>query len=322
MADIQMRKGIFGFLLVLLVGAAIAHAAESCPPAGHYNNGLALDKTGLHDRAIEEYSLAIVANPEDAAAYYRRGLDYGRKGHFDRETEDYSKAMALAPDIERSARGAETWNDAEIEAFTKAITADPDNAWAYYSRGIALRLKGRPEEAAEDFRKTLALDPGHIWAIYHLGAALRTLGRLDEAVAAYDRALALDAALPWAAYNRGLILNRQGRYAAAIEDFTRTLELDPNYATPPEQSPNYAWAYYDRGFAYLRQKQYRSAIADFTKAAAIAPTFPPVYYWRATAYVGIGKKEKAREDMRRAARLGSPAARKWLAGRTAAAKSP
>jgi len=316
-----MRKRFSIVLLFLVVGTAGAHAAESCPPAGHYMNGLALDKTGLHDRAIEEYSLAIAADPGDAAAYYRRGLDYGRKGHFDRETEDYSKATALAPDVERSARGTERWNDGEIEAFTRAIADNPGDAWAYYSRGIALRLKGRAAEAAEDFGKALALDAGHISAIYHLGAALRTLGRLGEALAAYDRALSLDPALPWAAYNRGLILSRQGRYAAAIEDFTRTLELDPNYATPAEQSPNYAWAYYDRGFAHLKQKQYKPAIADFTKVAAIASGFPPIYYWRAMAYSAIGKKAKAREDMRRAAGLGSAGAKRWLADPTAAAPS-
>ena len=257
-----MKQGFFGLLVVLLVGATAAHAADSCMLATYYSRGLALDKAGRHDRAIEEYSLAIAMDPGDAAAYYRRGLDYGRKGHFDRETEDYSKATALDPDVERSARGAEKWSDGEIEVFTKAITAEPGDAWAYYSRGIALRLKGRPEEAVEDFRKTLALDPANISAIYHLGAALRTLGRLDEALAAYDRALSLDAALPWAAYNRGLILTRRDRHAAAIEEFTRTLELDPNYATPAEQSPNYAWAYYDRGFAYLQAK------------AAISPPSP------------------------------------------------
>ena len=322
MADVRMRKWFFSFLLLLLVGAATAHAADSCMLATYYSRGLALDKIGKHDRAIEEYSLAIAADPGNAAAYYRRGLDYGRKGHFDRETEDYSKARDLDPNVERSARGTERWDDHEVEAFTKAISENPGDAWAYYSRGIALRLKGRPEEAVEDFRKTLALDPANIAAIYHLGAALRTLGRLDEALAAYDRALSLDAALPWAAYNRGLILTRRGRHAAAIEDFTRTLELDPNHATPAEQSPNYAWAYYDRGFAYLQQERYKSAIADFAKAAAIAPAFPPVYYWRATAYSAIGKKAKAREDMRRAARLGSPAAAKWLADRCPPPKSP
>ena len=288
-----MRKGIFGFLLVLMVGAATVHAGESLPVRRPTTAAAwPWTKRGQHDRAIEEYSLAIATDPGDAAAYYRRGLDYGRKGHFDRETEDYSKATALDPNVERSARGTERWSDGEIEAFTKAIAEEPGDAWAYYSRGIALRLKGRPDEAAEDFRKALTLDPGHISAIYHLGAALRTLGRLDEALAAYDRALSLDAALPWAAYNRGLILSRQGRYAAAIEDFTKTLELDPNYATPAEQSPNYAWAYYDRGFACLKQKRYTLAIADFAKAAAIAPAFPPVYYWRAMAYSAIGKKER------------------------------
>ncbi len=315
-----MRKGIFGFLLLLMVGVAAAHAADSCLSEIYYSRGLALDKTGRHDRAIEEYSLAISVDPGDAAAYYRRGLDYGRKGHFDRETEDYSKATALVPDVERSARGTEKWGDGEIEAFTKTIADNPTDAWAYYSRGIALRLKGRAEEAAGDFRKALALDPGHIWAIYHLGAALRTLGRLDEAVGEYDRALSIDAALAWAVYNRGLILSRQGRYAAAIVDFRRTLELDPNYTRSVELTPNYAWAYYDRGYAYLKQKQYKTAIADFTKAAVVAPGFPPTYYWRAMAYSGVGKKEKAREDMRRAARLGSGAAGKWLADHTAAAR--
>ncbi len=317
-----MHKGLFGLLLfLLLIGAPVVLAADSCLLATYYSRGLALDRAGKHDRAIEEYSLAIAANPGDAAAYYRRGLDYGRKGHFDRETEDYSKAAALDADVGRSGRGAERWTDGEVEAFTRAIPDRPGDAWAYYSRGIALRLKGQPEEAAADFRKALSLDPGHTAAIYHLGAALRTLGRLDEALAAYDRALSLDAGLAWAVYNRGLVLSRQGRYAEAVEAFGRTLGLDPNYATPAEQSPNYAWAYYDRGFARLRQGQHTPAIADFTTAAVIAPEFPPLYYWRATAYAEIGNRDGARRDMRRAARLGSAAAKKWLAGPRAAPRN-
>ena len=54
-----------------------------------------------------------------------------------------------------------------------------------------------------------------------------------------------------------------------VKQAEEAVKLDPNYATPAEQSPNYAWAYYDRGFAYLKRKHYKSAIADFTKAAAI-----------------------------------------------------
>jgi len=42
--------------------------------------------------------------------------------------------------------------------------------------------------------------------------------------------------------------------------------------------------------------------------------FPPAYYRRAMACLGLGKSDACRDDMRRAARLGSPAARKWPAG--------
>ena len=339
--DEAMKKCFSGFLVFLFLRAVTGMAADPCLKAGkwlpkgmddlrrdagealasldkavagaprcataYYYRGLALDKTGRHDRAIEEYSLAIQEDPGDAAAYYRRGLAYGRKGHFDRETEDYSKATALVPDIERSERGMENWEDLEVGEYTKTIAEDPNEAWAYYNRGIALRLKGHAEKADGDFRKALSLDPQHVWAIYHLGAALRTQGRLGQAVEAYNRALTIDAGLAWATYNRGLIRSRQGQYAAAIEDFDKTLESDANYA----------WVYYDRGLAYLKQKRYAPAIADFIKAAAIAPAFPPVYYWRATAYSGIGQKGRCRGDMQRAARLGSPAARKWLADRPA-----
>lgn len=126
-----MKKWFTGSLLVLLLQATTAIAADPCSRAGgwlpagmdhlrrgsydealsaldravaeaprcaraYYGRGLVLDMTGRHDRAIEEYSLTLQEEPGDAAAYYRRGLAYGRKGHFDRETEDYSKATALA----------------------------------------------------------------------------------------------------------------------------------------------------------------------------------------------------------------------------------
>lgn len=55
------------------------------------------NKKGEYDKAIEEFSLAIAADPNFAPAHYVRGITYGRKGHFDRETEDYSKAMAIDP---------------------------------------------------------------------------------------------------------------------------------------------------------------------------------------------------------------------------------
>ena len=108
----DLHRGAYNDALALLDKAVAG--APGCARA-YYGRGLALDKTGRHDRAIEEYSLAIREDPGDGAAYYRRGFAYGRKGHFDRETEDYSKATTLTPDIERSARGMEQWEDRGIQ---------------------------------------------------------------------------------------------------------------------------------------------------------------------------------------------------------------
>jgi len=91
-----MRKWLFSFLLLLLVGAAAAHAADSCMRATYYSRGLALDKIGKHDRAIEEYSLAIAA--DRAMRRLTTGAGWIRpKGHFDRETKTTARRGLWTP---------------------------------------------------------------------------------------------------------------------------------------------------------------------------------------------------------------------------------
>lgn len=47
------------------------------------NSGLAYYNKGDNDRAIDEYSVAILLDPEFALAYYNRGLAYHNKGDTD-----------------------------------------------------------------------------------------------------------------------------------------------------------------------------------------------------------------------------------------------
>jgi Flp pilus assembly protein TadD len=54
-------------------------------------------------------------------------------------------------------------NDAReaVEDLSRAITLDPDNAEAFYQRGLAYALMGEADKAVADYEQTCALDPGH-----------------------------------------------------------------------------------------------------------------------------------------------------------------
>ena len=69
---------------------------------------------------------------------------------------------------------------------------EPDNAAAYYNKGIALRNLEKYDEAIACYDKAIELEPDNAAAYYNKGIALQKHGNLDEAIEAYDEALKLD----------------------------------------------------------------------------------------------------------------------------------
>jgi Flp pilus assembly protein TadD len=68
-------------------------------------------------------------------------------------------------------------NDAReaVEDLSHAIALDPDNAEAFYQRGLAYALMGEEDKAVADYEQTRVLDPGHRKAGEKLAAAQRPL---------------------------------------------------------------------------------------------------------------------------------------------------
>ena len=48
-----------------------------------------------------------------------------------------------------------------IHDFSQIISLNPDQADAYYNRGLAYRLSGDERQADIDFKKAIALDPSY-----------------------------------------------------------------------------------------------------------------------------------------------------------------
>ena len=82
--------------------------------------------------------------------------------------------------------------DEAIEAFTKALSIQPDNTAAYNNMGNVLKDQGKPEEAIEAYNKAISKRPDYAEAYSNMGNVLKEQGKLDEAVEAYKKAISIN----------------------------------------------------------------------------------------------------------------------------------
>jgi len=120
--------------------------------------------------------------------------------------------------------------DASVEAFSRAITIQPDYADAYNNKGLVLKKQGKPEEAIEAYNNVLAFKPEYAEAYNNMGIVLQEQGKLEEAIEAYNKALALKPDEAEIYNNMGNALHEQGKLEEAIEAYNKALALKPDEA--------------------------------------------------------------------------------------------
>ncbi|NJK69736.1 MAG: serine protease [Microcoleus sp. CSU_2_2] len=108
---------------------------------------------------------------------------------------------------------------------------NPQDAQAYYFRGLSRLDQGDAWEAIADFNKALAAKPNYTPELYfNIGNAITLIGSSDTT-----------------------------RGSTAIQAYTRAIAANPGFAD----------AYYNRALAHLENKEKPEAIADFQKAAEL-----------------------------------------------------
>ncbi|MFA7402492.1 MAG: tetratricopeptide repeat protein [Pelobacteraceae bacterium] len=103
---------------------------------------------------------------------------------------------------------------------------------------------------------------------------------------------------------RGMYRLANGNYAAAADDLALSLEF-ARRADLPEMFNLHAF----RGEALRQQQRYGEALDEFTRAIAVCPR-REYYFRRGVVLEGLGRKEAALEDFRRAGGVEEPM--KWL----------
>jgi len=168
--QVDKAREAFRRALALDHGYGRAHAGMA---------GLYAEEGGDFEGAIQEYALALTAEPDNPAYLYDMGWAYYRKGMTDRALEILTRASVLSPD-DAAGRAKIGWvrlrrieYRAAIGEFQQALRLQPSYAFARFGLARALQAERRSDEAAVEYKRAWRESNNDIYLIYLLGLYLQ-----------------------------------------------------------------------------------------------------------------------------------------------------
>ncbi len=133
----------------------------------YVNRGYALSQIGDYDSALSDLIEALRIDPDLASTHRYRGYVYLEMGKFAEAIADFTRSVALGLANAHlvshciSSRGYAYWQmeqfDHAMADFTEAIRQDPNNAFAFYCRGVSYERAGDRTKAIMDFAQARKL---------------------------------------------------------------------------------------------------------------------------------------------------------------------
>ena len=229
----------------------VTREAEVIVNNGHITGGLVygpdtivIDFTRTPER--EYFGYKVIDDLEAISNFYNnQGFLYGyfteTQGDavgFDpqaKEIEMYELALEILPSFPRArnnlgvALKRRGRVDEAIEQYKTAIDYDDDFGEAHSNLGSAYYSLGRVDEAIEQFRIAAKASGSNAYFFHHLGVVQYQLKNYDDAIEQFRKALSKEPNLADARFYLGECYLKKGDEDRAIKEFEATLELDPNY---------------------------------------------------------------------------------------------
>ncbi|MGH8796246.1 MAG: tetratricopeptide repeat protein, partial [Caldimonas sp.] len=171
--------------------------------------------------------------------------------------------------------------------LTEEISEERIVAMYLNNRAGESMAEGRLDDAYWWSRAAVLKDPAFLSSYNTLGVIYRRHGNLHEAEKLLDTVLHYDPTNRQAMSNLILVLDEAGRRDEAKAISGRLAQLEP---TPP-------FFYFERGLAALRDRDYASARDMFAKEVERDPNYHEFHFWLAVAYLQLGRKDLAQEQL-------------------------
>ncbi len=258
--------------------------------------------TEREKRAIQKAPTADVR----AYDYYLRGRQFFhqfRKKGFEFARQMFNRAIQIDPKYARAYAGIADccsflytyWHASEAnlkdadEFSRKALELDPELAEAHASRGLALSLNRRFEEAGQQFETAIRLNPTLFEAYYFYARARFAEGKLEEAAEMYEKSSQVNPddyqslVLVTSVYRSlGREADAQTARRNGLEVIERVLEMQPDDAR----------ALYLGAGALANLGQRERALEWCKRALAVDPEDTGILYNVACAYSNMGMVEE------------------------------
>ena len=261
-----------------------------------------------YQKAIEDETAAIVADPNNSDAYWNRGIAYGNSDMYQLAVNDYTKAMLFFKDNNKSLstlydnrgineRRLKLYQQA-IDDHTKAIALNSKNGDAYWHRGIAYNNNHQYQLAIDDYTTAMFYnqeDLEDLATLYKNRAVnKRLLKQYKEAINDFNTSLQLNPKNGDIYWDRGLTYQYNSDYQLAINDFNSAI---PYYTSDKNDQ---ATLYNNMAINASALHQASQALAYVSKAIELNPQNGYFYWSRGNIYSQTGKCQEAIDDFNKA----------------------
>ena len=258
----------------------------------------------------EKEKQAIVKPPTadvQAYDYYLRGRQFFhqfRKKGFDLARQMFARAIVLDSAYARAYAGVadccsflymyyessdENLREAD-SASRKALELDPELAEAHASRGLAVSLNQRYDEAQREFEAAISLNSNLFEAYYFYGRALFSQGKMTEAARLFEHASRVNPDDYQSPALLSPVYMSLGRKADAEANYRRALQIIEKHV---DLHPDDARALYFGAGALCQLGERKRGLEWADRALMMDPDDPSVLYNVACVYSLLGELEKA-----------------------------
>lgn len=294
----------------------------------HFAMAQAYVAEGNPDRAIEEYKLTLMFDPDSALVHARLAAEYVKKGMLSSAMEECKEAVRIDPEytdarlmlagLYSSARES----GKSVAEYDRILKTNPRHEEAAVYRAQVLMESGRIDEAAKSLREYTRGNSEAFIAYYYLGRAEQARNQIKAAETAYRRSLELRPAFSQAGLALGFLYEEKGMNAKAVAVYkdlyesnqelaaanrlaTILLKQEKYLAAVPyleaiaSADPDDMNARVKLGLLRMELKQFEAAIQEFQAILKKAPDSDRILYYLGSVYEETRRPEQAMVELRK-----------------------